>query len=642
VVSSVPFETPLGKRKRSSGKIESRSKSESKVKSKGKKYSASRRLEESEDTEATEVWEDPGSESSSDLSSPCPRSRKHMRFSRLTGFEAQDRSVRFPQWNRSAREEFLSPNAAYQHVDKDGRLARPYKADPHESFSKHTKDVVAFRVWDNAPAVISDDDDGRLDGVANPRQYGTFGTNSVQGFLAGAILGDDMPPPNRNDQNGFGATTFAHLRREKVPSPWISIWYSLISAVHRLLRSATAHLSIIDVESLVRGNRHKYPNVCPAASIIAQYRMREIRYSQDNKPFKYKGTPELLVWQVIPKKSIIACRSHQDFKEYCRLNPAITKILCLEKLGQAEMVVSYRPMERNGQVSLAPLDMTTGEAVGAILAFAGIPEQLLEGICRTVAKNWHFRSRSSRTERALDFDIYRSGVRAGYHRHGTPLQRSLSTMNAASSALDYELVNLHEQDGKSLDTNENNDGIMLMFSRSLEDIPKKTSENKQHKPKLPVRKSLFATDRRGSMSQDVFLRRRKQIERTISTLSPRALFSSKSIVPIPNLVTGATTVVIDSDTDGEDLSSHVDLTKELTMKVQSIASEHRVEALDDRPVLATTLRFDDENYIKDTVEHQEEGRPTIFDLYGQVPITRPVRSNLASRFSCLRPAIAKK
>ena len=113
---------------------------------------------------------------------------------------------------------------------------------------------LAFRFWDD----------------------NSHGLNTTEGFRAGAFIncrGNIPLPPDRNDQV-FRAETNIHLRPLPEPSSYISVWESLVPALHRGLRStANAHIAIIDLRAIYQDQLSGLPGLYPAAAAIKQLGM---------------------------------------------------------------------------------------------------------------------------------------------------------------------------------------------------------------------------------------------------------------------------------------------------------------------------------------------------------------------------------
>ena len=245
-----------------------------------------------DDTSVTDWSEDEYDKQSSDCEIQPPYSARRIALQVSNGSLETNLSLQRTSSNSSqgcavtssSTQELLLPSLSFQLFDRDGNLVLPYRFDEHYRYTQRTEGMIAFRCWDEAAGSTQVNDIAR--NTPDPTLSGVHGINSAQGFWAGDFNGEHSSPPSRNAQDTFGKSIFIHLRPLKQHSPWISVWISLISSVHRLLRKSTAHLTLIDLDYLGRLKEHEYPIVYPAGTLISQYRLKEVPYP-NGMPYRY-------------------------------------------------------------------------------------------------------------------------------------------------------------------------------------------------------------------------------------------------------------------------------------------------------------------------------------------------------------------
>ena len=152
------------------------------------------------------------------------------------------------------------------------------------------------------------------------------GLNSPNGFFAGTFVAgeaNDVVPCLYSDD--YLRPAESHLKRFQKSSPFISVYDSVLPALHRGLRSSNkASISIIDAHYLIVDGNNEYPRILWVPDIVRELRRRE-RYTE----LDYFGQSEWLIWNKVPASAIVATLSVEDLRKYVKKHSNIERVLSL-------------------------------------------------------------------------------------------------------------------------------------------------------------------------------------------------------------------------------------------------------------------------------------------------------------------------
>ena len=222
------------------------------------------------------------------------------------------------------------------------------------------------------------------------------GMNTPDKFCAGAFLqtSERIPSPPDRASKTFKEATNIHLRRKEIPSPFVSVYDSLLPALHRgLLSENNPLIAIIDLHLVSKDQNQGIPSLYPAASITKQLKMRDVNI----------GSSEWLIHGKV--EHVIKVFSIKDLREYMQKYPVINRTLRLEDIEMSRWAKDYQQRLHDTRL---PLSYNSGMAIGNFLAFVGLPEKFVEAAALKIARTWEFDN--YRTMQS----VYLEGIFAGW------------------------------------------------------------------------------------------------------------------------------------------------------------------------------------------------------------------------------------
>ncbi|MCJ1292511.1 hypothetical protein MMC34_004062 [Xylographa carneopallida] len=205
-----------------------------------------------------------------------------------------------------------------------------------------------------------------------------------------------------------------HLRRFHVPTPFISVWDSILPALQRGLRydaysSGNAYVAIIDAEQLDIGRLSEYAKAIRVREIVHELKNRG-RYLD----MRYWGSSEYLVYRDIPKSvmssAILTTFSIDSLRKYIETQPAIEQMLRLHGIEAASRQIEYNA---HLKATALPMSLYAGLTIGHFLAFIGLPRLNLELLALKMSWVWKFGGAANQEWKIA----YLEGVQEGYRIH---------------------------------------------------------------------------------------------------------------------------------------------------------------------------------------------------------------------------------
>ena len=247
------------------------------------------------------------------------------------------------------------------------------------------------------------------------------GSNTANGFLAGAYLYKSLDPPPDYESDLFKECAAIHLSPLPEPSSFISCAQFMLRPLHGGLHShANPHVSIIDLHHILLPNQNQNPRLYHASDLIRKFKIQGINQKTGAR-YLYTGSHEYLIWGHIERESILASFSVTAFREYAasQSNTKLRDILRLSGFEAADSAREYAACLTKNKV---PMDREAGEAVGHWLAWAGLGSRKLDDVAQSIAVAWRFEGARSLKQRQQK--AYLEGIHAGYCSFGC--QRILS------------------------------------------------------------------------------------------------------------------------------------------------------------------------------------------------------------------------
>ncbi|OJJ46913.1 hypothetical protein ASPZODRAFT_141696 [Penicilliopsis zonata CBS 506.65] len=203
------------------------------------------------------------------------------------------------------------------------------------------------------------------------------GVNSRSMMLAGMFA--DTTTRSKSPQD-FSDAQFRemfvnHASINHAPSPFISVFRSLLAPVHRGLRAEAAAVAVIDTSEM------DHTQIFSAEHLVRETSL-QIR--------SYKGFGEYLVWRVIPTDAIKCVFKISDLMKITNEHPDINSLLQLDVLKSQLLCRSYTRRQLRDTTS-GSYDRASGTSVGKLLSLLGIPREMVGSVARKVALNWQFR-----------------------------------------------------------------------------------------------------------------------------------------------------------------------------------------------------------------------------------------------------------
>ncbi|MCJ1479614.1 hypothetical protein MMC13_008300 [Lambiella insularis] len=213
------------------------------------------------------------------------------------------------------------------------------------------------------------------------------GQNSPEGFTAGAFTGLGLVTHPRSQPEllslDYLTPAQIHLTRTEIATPFVSVWHSLLPALHRGLRSSAGPcISIIDLP-VDSKQQNRYPRAVPVGAVVKELKNRGMY------ELNYTGGSEWLVWGGIEEQEVIATFSMEAFRDLVRSYPDwdLERVFRLDGIENSQRYHAYRA---HLEATSIPLTRGVGEAVGFLAGWIGLPEAKLELLARSIAYVWRF------------------------------------------------------------------------------------------------------------------------------------------------------------------------------------------------------------------------------------------------------------
>ncbi|KAI9879598.1 MAG: hypothetical protein M1830_008048 [Pleopsidium flavum] len=215
------------------------------------------------------------------------------------------------------------------------------------------------------------------------------GLNTSTGIRAGAFQHNTgkVPDPADRDSEEFREAATKHFKRIREPTPFISLFESLLPVLHRGMRScANASIAVIDLHTVIKGQRSSSSGIYLAAQVLNQLGLR-------GTAFRYRGISEFLVWGEIDSRAIVTTFKVGQLRQFLATAPDVAIILRFPEIQASEDAKEYRSKLAGNpnQVSAA-----CGRVVGKFLAFTGVPDSYVDDIAKKITRNWQLVGNASK------------------------------------------------------------------------------------------------------------------------------------------------------------------------------------------------------------------------------------------------------
>ncbi|MCJ1434499.1 hypothetical protein MMC27_003868 [Xylographa pallens] len=240
------------------------------------------------------------------------------------------------------------------------------------------------------------------------------GVNSASGFLAGDLERTPVTQPGLFSEVFLGPAE-NHLRRFHVPTPFISVWDSMLPALHRGLRSdayssGNAYVAIIDAEQLDIGRSSEYAKAIRVREIVHVLKSHG-RYLD----MRYWGSSEHLVYREIPQSAVLTSFSIDSLRQYMEARPALEQILRLHGIEAAAKQIEYNA---HLKATTLPMSLFAGQTIGHFLAFIGLPRPNLELLALKMSWVWKFGGAANHEQKVAYLEGIQEGYRTYYRQQG--------------------------------------------------------------------------------------------------------------------------------------------------------------------------------------------------------------------------------
>ena len=209
---------------------------------------------------------------------------------------------------------------------------------------------------------------------------------SSKGFRASTLNDTEImvtPSPSRASAK-FCDAAYTHLKPVPQPSPFVSVWQSLLPALHRGLRSqANPMIVIINLQHLYESQTSQIPDVHAASSVTRQLNLRKLQ----GYGIHFWGWGEWLIWGSIPSEYFLAKFTIADFRQHLLVNPELIRVLRLKDIESAKNSKTYTERVRTKP---AITNAKTGNAIGQFLAFIGLNRPFIHETSLHIARVWRF------------------------------------------------------------------------------------------------------------------------------------------------------------------------------------------------------------------------------------------------------------
>ncbi|KAJ5602007.1 hypothetical protein N7510_011541 [Penicillium lagena] len=200
------------------------------------------------------------------------------------------------------------------------------------------------------------------------------GSNS-KGLLVSGLFANVFPEiyrPGDISEEQFKACITQHITKQKVKSPFISTFATLLGPIHRALRAgADAVVSVIDSSKLA----------------TAAFSAQSIVISSGIQFKRYKGYSEFLIWGYVPAKAIVTTFKVSDLETIASIHCQIGQLLQLPEIRKEDNI---RPALRATLANSFP-SLEAGQIVGKLLERLEIPDAYRADVALTFANSWKWR-----------------------------------------------------------------------------------------------------------------------------------------------------------------------------------------------------------------------------------------------------------
>lgn len=259
------------------------------------------------------------------------------------------------------------------------------------------------------PGAVPPDSDERL-----PRPQLVFrfyndhssGVNTPDGMRAGLFQNRARcPPPPDIDSKAFHKEAAKHFSWTQEPTPFISMYESILPVLHRgLLSTIDACIAVIDLHAVSRSRNHS--KVYAGAYIIKRLGLQQDAYG-------YRARTEWLVWGMIGKEAIVTTFKVENLRRYLTGSPDVCIVLRFPEIESSRNADEYRK-RLNGNPN--QVGKAAGRVIGKFLGFMELPESYVESAAKKVARAWQLKGNQSqpRLRRYMEgVQLGLQGARAG-------------------------------------------------------------------------------------------------------------------------------------------------------------------------------------------------------------------------------------
>jgi len=253
---------------------------------------------------------------------------------------------------------------------------------PLEDAQQLPKTEIAFRFYDS-------------------NSSGVNGPTGIRAGLFSTSTGKISLPPNVESLS-FRKEALKHLSWTREPTPFISMYESLLPVLHRGLQSpagARASVAIINLHTISNNQTHNNPRLYLAAKIIKQLGITHQVYG-------YRGISEWLVWGMIEKEAIVTTFRIEDIRRFLTGSPDVCIVLRFPEVESSRNANEYREKLKGNPNHVG---RASGRVVGKFLAFVELPDPYIESAAKKMARDWQLNGNKSRPRR----ERYLEGVQLG-------------------------------------------------------------------------------------------------------------------------------------------------------------------------------------------------------------------------------------
>jgi hypothetical protein len=235
------------------------------------------------------------------------------------------------------------------------------------------------------------------------------GVNAPSGMRAGLFQDQEniYPPPDINSK-AFRKEAATHFSWTQEPTPFISMYESILPVLHRgLLSTIDACIAVIDLHTVSRSRNHS--KVYAGAHIIKRLGLQQVAYG-------YRARSEWLVWGIIEKEAIVTTFKVENLRRYLTGSPDVCIVLRFPDIESSRNADEYRKRLKG---NLNQVGKAAGRVIGKFLGFIELPESYVESAAKKVARDWQLEGNKSQPR----LKRYLEGVRLGLGCHAKAKQR---------------------------------------------------------------------------------------------------------------------------------------------------------------------------------------------------------------------------